>query len=98
MEKIMIEQGYLIDLGPLQQKFFAIIDKIDDPIDFSLVLKPYLAHVNNRSLYSFYYLLNNSKNNTNKNHLKTEAYWLIKDCQSNERVYDLIKELIHRFF
>lgn len=88
----MIEQGYLIDTLSLQKKFYEIIDRLKDPIDFALILKPYLSHVNSYYLYTFYHLLH--KNINDKNRLKSEAYWLIQDCKSNERVYILVKELI----
>lgn len=92
IQKLMIDQGYLVDIESIQKKFYRLIDHIEDPIDFALVLKPYLTHVNSYHLNIFYHLLLKS----DKNKLKSEAYWLVQECQSNERVYHLIKELIEK--
>jgi len=94
LEKIMVEQGYLVDTVSLQKKFYELIDRIEDPIDFAFVLKPYLTHVNNRYLNIFYHLLLNDDKNKDKDKLKIEAYWLIQECRSNERVCTLIKEIV----
>jgi hypothetical protein len=94
-DQIMIENGFMIDITPLQKKMYIMIDHIEDPIDFSLILKPYLSHVNSRALNSFHQTL--CKNITDKKILNSEAYWLVLESRSNDRIYNLLNDLNRRF-
>ena len=98
LERAMIRDGFMIDLMEVRDPFMRIIQSITDPVDFALILKPELTHVNSQSLNRLYYGLCKCEGKIEvDSYCMVEAYELIRECVSNERVYYLIKSLIHRF-
>lgn len=95
IDKIMIDQGYLIDTALLEIQFLTITLNIDLS-DFALVIKPYLTHVNNSALNRLYYKLFITDAG-NISDIYDDIYWVVRECQSNDRLYKLVKELIRRF-
>ena len=79
----------------MEKDLTSVIETIPDKHYLAIYIKPYLIHVNNSSFNMLYRYLESPENCAV--HIPSAIQRVIVDCKSNERVLELVKQMIRDF-
>ncbi len=91
IERITNQPNYEI----MEKELTSVIESIPDKYYLAIYIKPYLTHVNNSSFNILYRYLVSPDNCAV--HFPYAIQRVIVDCKSNERVLELVKQMIRDF-
>ena len=91
IERITNQPNYEI----MEKEFTSVIESVPDKYYLAMYIKPYLTHVKNSSFYQLYHYLASPKNCMV--HFPSAIQQVMVDCKSNERVLELVKQMINAF-
>jgi|LakMenEpi03Aug12_release.lakeMendotaPanAssembly.Ray.scaffolds.fasta_scaffold2677925_1 hypothetical protein len=91
IERITNQPNYEI----MENELTSVIESVPDKYYLAIYIKPYLTHVNNSSFNLLYRYLASPENCAV--HFPSTIQRIIVDCRSNERVLELVKQMIRTF-
>lgn len=91
IERITNQPNYEI----MEKELTAVIETVPDKYYLAIYIKPYLTQVNNTSFNILYHYLASPENCMV--HFPSAIQQVIVDCKSNERMLELVKQMIRNF-
>jgi hypothetical protein len=91
LERITNQPNYEL----MEKELTSVIESIPDKHYLAIYMKPYLVHVNATSFNALYRYLASAENCTV--HFPSAIQQVIVDCKTNERVFELVKQMIKTF-